>query len=307
MYYFIVNEGARSGKGRLVWKQLEEILEERKTEYICYKTEYAGHAHGLARKICAQPEKEKTIITVGGDGTVNEVLNGITDFSSIRFGVIPVGSGNDYARGLKLDADPRAGLTHLLDTPVCSTIDLGKITWNEGRDSRLFAISAGIGLDAIVCKKALTSRLKKVLNRFHLGKLTYLLLTVQTLFSMDTANAEQTLNGKKSITRKKMIFLAGMNFSAEGGGVPMAPKADPSDGKLDFCMACGIPRFITFLLLPLLVLARHEHIRGFSILRCKNCRLQTDHPMIVHADGEYCGALDDLTFSCLPSVLRVIQ
>ena len=82
-----------------------------------------------------------------------------------------------------------------------------------------------------MCKKALHSRLKQVLNRFHLGKLTYLALTVQSLFTMETANAKVVTEHGGYIL-PKMIFAAAMNLPAEGGGVPMAPHASVQDGLL---------------------------------------------------------------------------
>ena len=126
---------------------------------------------------------------------MNEVLNGITDFDKVRFGMIPSGSGNDFARGLMIDKNPNIALHQILKAisrekngiPV-SRVDIGQVRWGETEEeSRIFGISSGIGLDAIVCKKALHSKLKKVLNKIHLGKLTYLLLTVSSLFSMKTA------------------------------------------------------------------------------------------------------------------------
>ena len=79
-------------------------------------------------------------------------------------------------------------------------------------------MSPGLGLDALVCKKALHSRLKQVLNRFHLGKLTYLALTVQSLFTMETANGKVITEHGGFVVLPGMIFPAAMNLPAEGGG-----------------------------------------------------------------------------------------
>ena len=96
-----------------------------------------------------------------------------------------------------------------------------------------------------MCKKALHSRLKQVLNRFHLGKLTYLALTVQSLFTMETANAKVVTEHGGYIL-PKMIFAAAMNLPAEGGGVPMAPHASVQDGLLSLGSASGIAKWQTF-------------------------------------------------------------
>ena len=129
-----------------------------------------------------------------------------------------------------------------------------------------------------MCKKALHSRLKQVLNRFHLGKLTYLALTVQSLFTMETANAK-VITEYGGFILPKMIFAAAMNLPAEGGGVPMAPKASPEDGRLSLSSASGIAKWQTFFLLPFLVAAKQERINGFNIREENGFRVLLDKPM----------------------------
>lgn len=107
--------------------------------------------------------------------------------------------------------------------------------------------------------------------------------------------------------KKRMIFTAAMNFKAEGGGVPMAPAASACDGKLSFCEAAGIPKWRTFLCLPFLVAAKHTSIHGFSVTDAKDCTIRLSRPMVVHADGEYCGEVTEVHFHCLPGKLRVLK
>ena len=97
MYYFIVNPGSRSGNGKYVWQKAERILDQEDVEYRVFFTAYRTHATELAAEITARTER-LTLIAVGGDGTVNEVINGIRDFSRVTLGYIPTGSSNDFAR-----------------------------------------------------------------------------------------------------------------------------------------------------------------------------------------------------------------
>ena len=226
MYYFIVNEHSRSGKGAEIWREVEAVLKEREISYQAYKTEYEGHAFQLSHDICELQEEDIRLIVLGGDGSANEVLNGMTHFEKVKFGVIPTGSGNDLARGLGIKGSPTEQLEAILSCEKEFVMDLGEVSWNGGRKPRLFAISAGTGLDALVCKKALKSALKDFLNKIHLGKLTYILLTIESLFTMETTDGAAVSDGKGQKNMKKMIFCAAMNFRAEGGGVPMAPAAD---------------------------------------------------------------------------------
>ena len=310
MLYFIVNEKSKSGNAKQIWMDIEEVLKVRNVSYQAFVSEYRGHAGKLAAEICAMDDDDICLVAVGGDGTANEVINGITDFEKVRFGVIPTGSGNDLARGLSLSKDSKNGVIHILNAMKKSRedtwcMDLGEVSFGE--EKRLFAISAGIGLDALVCKKALKSKIKDLLNKIRLGKLTYLVLTVQSLFTMQTADAELIFDQEEGLQKRGMIFTAAMNFKAEGGGVPMAPAASARDGKLSFCEAAGIPKWRTFLCLPFLVAAKHTSIKGFSVTDAKECTIRLNRPMVVHADGEYCGEVAKVHFRCLPGKLRVLK
>ena len=311
MLYFIVNEKSRSGRGAQIWKEVQRELVKRGIHYRHYVTEHEGHATRLAVEICAKTDDDICLAVVGGDGTANEVINGITHPEKVRFGLIPTGSGNDLARGLKLSGTPSENLARMLSCmqrgrEACTVIDLGEVAWDDCEKPRKFAISAGVGLDALVCKKALTSKLKVFLNKLHLGKLTYLLITVQSLFSMQTTEAAVRLDETPERKLDRIIYIAAMNFKAEGGGVPMAPKADATDGKLSICSVHGIPKWRTFLCLPFLVAAKHTGIRGFDIDDCGTCEVRLKDPMVLHADGEYCGDVTKLQFRCLPGMLRVL-
>lgn len=312
--YFIVNTNAKTGKAGFAWHSVCNMLKERHIPFEAYETKYEGHATELAREISGKDQKEIYLIAVGGDGTMNEVLNGITDFEKVRFGMIPSGSGNDFGRGLWIAKNPKVGMHQILKAiareqngiPV-TRVDLGLVRWGE-EESRIFGISSGIGLDAIVCKKALHSKLKKVLNKIHLGKLTYLMLTVFSLFTMKTAEVTLECGDSNRVHKmKKMIFAAAMNLRAEGGGVPMAPKASPTDGMLSLSMAHGIPKFVTFFCLPLLVAAKHEGIKGFTVIDAPVLRLHADQPLVLHADGEYCGDVTDVEFVCLSGKLKLLR
>ena len=340
MFYFLVNITGGSGRTRRIWRQIREVLAERDIGYKAYRTEGDEHVRRLAGRLSRLPDDHDIrIVVVGGDGTVNNVINGISDFGRVSLAVIPTGSGNDFARGLRLPADPMQVLDDILDcapadlssdeeaqvthiksrAPVRRRLDLGKITWEGGE--RLFAISGGIGLDALVCKQALTSKLKNVLNRIGLGQMIYSILTVGNLFTMKYLKGKAVFSGTDEknpsdgrnltddsvVVSDQMIFLAAMNFPAEGGGVPMAPGADAEDGKLSVCAVAGIPRIRTFFCFPRLLAAKHEHINGFIIRDCRAVTLSLESPAVVHADGEYVGDLKTVTFECVPGALRCLQ
>lgn len=302
-YYFIVNQKSKTGKTAEMWGKLNQILKERKVDYEVFFTQHSGHAAQLADEICSRPE-EKHLVVVGGDGTVNEALNGMHDFERVVFGCIPSGSGNDFARGFGLKGTPEEILEKMLGSQKETRLDLGQVSLPDGH-KRKFIVSSGVGVDADVCYQALDAPVKKVLNRIHLGQLTYVLLTVKTLFTMPLTSARVVLDDGSERRLPNAIFISAMNFPYEGGGVPMAPAASASDGKLSCCCVYGIPRWRCFCYLPLLCLGKHGNIKGFDLIESTRLKISLEDEMCVHTDGEHCGKWKELVYEILPACVRV--
>ena len=321
MYYFIVNISGGSGKVKKTWACVRDELNKTDIKYKAFRTKSPKHAKMLAGKISELDDDDIHMVVVGGDGTINEVINGIKNFDRITLSVSPSGSGNDFARGLGISKNPVEALERILDpNGEVKKIDLGCLTVSGKK--RLFGISSGIGLDAIVCKKALTSKIKKVLNKLNLGSLTYLILTIISLFSMRYIDTEieiydaeddndehkekdNSLVLKEKMVLNKMIFSAFMNVKAEGGGVPMAPDASYDDGKLSLCIASDISKLNAFFKLPLLVMAKQEKIKGFNLVEAKKVVVRIKEPAVVHVDGEYVGDETMAVVECLKNKLVI--
>lgn len=328
MYYFIVNIASGSGKGADVWKRISKVLRDRNVEYKAYKTRYKGHARELATKISSIDTEEVRLVVVGGDGTINEVLNGIVDFEKVIFSVIPTGSGNDFARGMEISKDVEFTTNAMLDSNRIDRIDLGLVRWNKcsevdddvviedvQQQERLFVVSSGMGMDAEVCRRALDGRLKRALNKYGIGALTYLIHTLQALFSLENNTVDITFThsndvgeeNKISVKWDKFVFSGIMNFSCEGGGVPMAPKADAKDGLLSISTGHGVTKWQTFLVLPFLVLGKHNILKCFDIRNVSKITIENDKPIQFHTDGEYIGMVKKAEFSVLNGKLKVIS
>ena len=121
---------------------------------------------------------------------------------------------------------------------------------------------------------------------------------------MKTVDLEITVDGK-DIEYKKLIFMAAMNLMAEGGGVPIAPSARQDDGKLSFCAAWGIGKCQAFLVLPLLALGKHEKLKCFDFKNGEEVLVRASSPVVLHADGEYCGDVNWAAFRCIPRTMNV--
>ena len=313
MYHFIVNPVSKSGRGLHLWKNvIEPALQQKKVVYQSHLSEKAGEIPHLARQIAEEAGGEPvTMIILGGDGSFNEALQGISDFAGITFGYIPTGSSNDLARDLGIPQDPLCALERILDAPKVHPMDLGCVAYrtseNNGTEQkRLFAVSCGIGFDAAVCADAMHSKLKDFFNKIHLGKLTYMGIALKQIFAAKRPDAVLTLEDGSEISLQKLLFTAFMNHRFEGGGFRFCPDADDKDGILNLCAVSRLSKPMVCLALPSAFPGKHYRFKGVESYRGKTVRIHTQEPLWVHTDGEAFIRTTDITVSCLPQALHMI-
>lgn len=302
-YTFIVNPNSRSGMGGMIWEVIEPELIKKKVEYDCFHTTYPGHATKLVRQITADGLLH-TLVVLGGDGTVNEVINGIEDISKVTLGYIPTGSSNDFARGLKLPKDPLKALEVVLNPGQIKRMDIGLLT--RAGKKRRFAVSTGIGFDAAICHQAAVSKLKVLLNRLKLGKLTYVGIALNRLFHDKPVEAEVILDGGESRTYHRVYFAAAMNQPYEGGGFYFCPGAQSDDRMLDVIIISSLPKLAVLLLLPTAYKGWHVHFPGISVLRCREVCIRTKKALAVHTDGEPVFLRKEIKAELLKEQIKVI-
>ena len=304
MYYFIVNPNSQSRKSEKIWGGIQKELKRRGVEYKKFYTRYPGHTPVLVRQICKTYPGEKTIVYLGGDGTVNEVYNGISDFDNVILGYIPTGSGNDYAGSLGIPSNPLKALDRILETGTVHEIDYCTVTMNG--ETRLYAGSAGIGFDAEVCRLVEQSKTKHILNKLGLGKLTYLVIALRSLASHPNVSVTVRADDGPSVTYPKTIFVCPMNQPREGGAMILAPAAKMDDGKLTMCTFYGLSKLKVLFALPLTYSGRHIGLTGTRQIDCKTAEIRAEKPLPVHVDGEYIGHTDHAVFRVSQRSVRVI-
>lgn len=282
-YTFIVNPNSRSGMGGFVWNEIEPELKKRQVEYECFRTERAGHAAQLVDALTSDG-LEHTIIVLGGDGTVNETVNGIRELDKVTLGYIPSGSSNDFARSLKLPSDPMEALEVVLSSGKVHKMDVGCM--ERAGKRRRFVVSTGIGFDAAVCHQAAVSKLKILLNKLKLGKLTYVGIAINRLFHDKLVQAQVILDNGETKVFQKVYFVAVMNQLYEGGGFMFCPKAENQDRELDVIVVSEIPKLALLFLLTTAYKGWHVHLPGIHIFRCKEVVIEMDKPLAIHTDGE---------------------
>lgn len=325
MYYVIVNPASKSGRGREIWSTLEQTFIKKQIAYKVLFSKGAGHVTRIVSKLTS-PDQLRTevepikLIILGGDGTMNEALQGISDFNRIRLGYIPTGSSNDFARALGLAKDPAVILETILKGEVVRTLDLGTLTYEHTSDElsrlhaakdgiyRRFAVSSGIGFDAAVCEEALASRFKNTLNRLGLGKLTYLVIALRQLLTAKAVSCDIYLDdAKEPIHLKRFLFTAFMIHKYEGGGFNFCPMADASDGKLDLCVIGNIPKAVILAALPTAFFGKHYIFPAVEHYRAEKVTLRSSMPLWVHTDGEVYMKSDYITITCTPRQLQLMM
>ncbi len=307
MYHFIINPKSSSGKGIRYWWSVKSELDTKQVSYTAYFTKQEGHASVLAEQICSKFTGIKNIVVLGGDGTLNEVMNGIFDFSQVILGYIPSGSSNDLARSLHIPKDPKKALENVLKPTRFKYLDYGIIEFIDSQDRpRNFCCSSGIGYDANVCVEVQASPLKTRLNRFGAGKLIYLSIAIKQLFGLKPMNAAIIVDGIKKGTYEKVLLVSSMIHKYEGGGLKMAPAADPTDGRLSVCLVHGLSRGKALLLLPLLVFGKHIYFKGIETFHCSNIEIICNREAAVHTDGEIPAFSSHINVRCVQGRIRMI-
>lgn len=317
MYHIIINPASRSGRGAKIWsEQIEPALKESNAVYQTYFSKKAGEVKHLAAQITAEhpDDPDLKLIILGGDGTVNEALQGIADPSKVILGYIPTGSSNDLSRDLHIPKEPKAALDLILRDAAPSIMDLGRLTYldaDQPEESRLFAVSCGIGFDAAVCAEAMHSPIKDTMNRIGLGKLTYLGIALKQLITARKVSCTLTLedtvhNRQEDLALPRFLFVTCMSHRYEGGGFMFCPSANDHDGVLDLCSVGNISKGLVLLALPTAFFGKHYFVKGINAHTATRMSITTSFPLWVHTDGEVTRKSCGFRVECLPGAIRMV-
>lgn len=299
MYHFIVNPCARSGYGKKVWESVSGIMEENHLDYEVHFTQKSGDGRRLARLAAKACKKDADfvnyVIAIGGDGTVSEVLDGIWDQQQVTFGYIPVGSGNDFCRGMKMPRDWYRALKGILTEAHVVSLYTGRLK-TDGM-TKHFGVSCGMGFDAHVCYDVENNNYKKLLNRLHLGQFSYVLMAVRLLIMSRCERMKIRIDGHQVRSYSNVLFAAAMNLPYEGGGFMFAPEADGTKPYMYMCVAHGIPVLKRFGLLLLAPKGGHVGHQGVDLVPFTKAEIISEGPKYIHHDGEYEEPVTKLTIS----------
>ena len=273
-FYVILNPTAGRGAAARAWPGVRAVLEGAGARVELAETARHGHAVELAE--AAARAGWPAVVAVGGDGTVHEVANGLLRASdggatTAALGIVPVGSGNDFAllAGLPRDA---AGAARAIVSGAERRVDVGRV------GDRWFTNGVGVGLDARVAVEA--NR-----NRRLRGIGIYLWALARVLGSFRPPVVRVEIDGAEVMERPLTLVTVG-NGGRHGGGFWICPAAKIDDGLLDVCVCDGLGTLQILRFLPMTLRGTHVGASCVHMRTARRVRISSDTPLPVHADGE---------------------
>ena len=295
----IVNPVAGAGKTAKKWPHIKQLLKNIGLHFEHDITEAPGHAIELAKS--AISKGYKLIVSVGGDGTINEIVNGMYatgEIKDVELGIIGTGTGSDYIRTIGVSKYYQESCQHLLN-PTKISVDLG-IVESIGKQQfgkRIFANFAGLGFDAEVVRT--TTKKFKSLG----GKPAYLMGLLNTFATYKNHSVHLTIDGNKE--DRKICTIVMSNGKYGGGSMLIAPEADPADGLFDVLAIGDISKLDLLWSLPRIYRGTHLTHPKVTLVKAKEIIIYPEGKMSIQADGELLGEAP-ARFTILPSVLRVL-
>ena len=278
--YAIINPESRVGRTSSRVSDVVSAFQDSGIDAEVVLTEHGGHACDLAKKAA---EEYSIILAIGGDGTVNEVVRGILESGSkTAMGVIPLGTGNDFARMVGVKDDLTFSMNQLrTSSPV--PVDVGRVEWTEGgvRKKSAFINALGIGFDGHAAHIA--PRYKRY--PFQLGYLSAILVALTTWKCPRILLTDLEL-GSEYCYEGGLFFVTVGNARDSGGGYTINPKASITDGVLDVCLVKEIGRLRALKMLPSARTGKHLEQDEVAYWHSAGIHIQSEEGLPIHTDGE---------------------
>ncbi|RJP66413.1 MAG: diacylglycerol kinase family lipid kinase [Ignavibacteriales bacterium] len=270
----IINPIAGRGRCEKIIPKIKETIKKQVHDFDILLTERKNHAKEF---VASLKDELKVIYSVGGDGTINEIVNGIKNFENTILGILPFGSGNDFAKSLGIKHD----LTTLDKVPETKKIDIGKVSYkissSEALNETFFVNSLGIGFDALIAHLIAKNKTLK-------GLPLYLSAVFKGITKFNSFEAEAKFDD--DIYRGKRLLIAIGNGKTSGGGFKLNPFAELFDGKLDACLVEDLSHLNILRKLPKAILGTHANLKEVSIKTFKDSVIELKQSTWMHSDGE---------------------
>jgi YegS/Rv2252/BmrU family lipid kinase len=301
-HLIIVNPNAGKRKGEKDWNKISSLLGKYEISYKAIFTVSKQHAIRIAEEGIA--EGFRKIIVVGGDGTMNEVVNGcfrqnLCPTTDITLSIITVGTGNDWGKMFGIPSDYEKAI-QVIKSEKTKLQDTGVVYYFHGtrREKRFFINIAGLGFDAVVVKKTNDQK-----ERGKKGKAVYFWNILSGLLFYRHTNTEVVIDGKTVINKTFTISLGIGKYS--GGGMMQTPEALPDDGYFDITIIKKMSKLDVIKSLKRLyngTILDHPLVEGY---KGKDILIDSDPLIHVEADGESLGH-SPIEFNIIPRSIQVV-
>jgi YegS/Rv2252/BmrU family lipid kinase len=296
----ILNPTANHGRSSQQAADLRPLMANHNADWS--GTEYPGHATELAR--LAGQQGYDLVVAVGGDGTVHEVVNGLMQVPPATrpaLGIVPLGSGNDFAHILNIPADPGEALLSAVNGQPHS-LDVGSVR-DENERLEYFNNTIGMGFDSVV---NLYTRKITIIHGF----LMYFVALIMTIFRhFDPLDLHVETDQESWDLRSLMLALG--NGPREGGGFIITPEAKLDDGLLNYVTIKKISRLMMLRLVPEVMAGTHGRFKDVKMGTCRRMSVTSQQALYVHCDGEiYAGFGTDvrkLAIQILPNSIFFLK
>lgn len=299
-YSFIVNPIAGGGNAKQAWERLENYLQKQPIDYDVKLTHYVGHGEYLAKKLAQNQTKDTVVVAVGGDGTLNEVLNGLakTQNASLPIADIPCGSGNDFARSYGISSDPIHAFQQIQSAQQANELYVGHYQEAIKDTEGYFVNNLGVGFDAAIVSRTNHSHIKKRLNHAHMGTFSYLSQALRVLYDQQPFSLSVEDDHHHDVFSRAFLCVAN-NGPYIGGGFQVDPTASIRDAKITLVVAERKNWLRTLCLMWQLVRGKLPKSRFAHYYQGKRIHYSTDSLEFMQLDGNDQGnRFVDLTVDC---------
>lgn len=304
---FIVNPASASGRTLNRWEEVVPEFEAANFDYDVQFTKKRGCGISLTTKMIVANVYD-IIISVGGDGTANEVVNGLM-LSGINydelpaFTIFPSGTGSDSVRTLGIPKDLE-GFLRMIESNVPKSVDVGvaEFVSDDTQGSRYFLNASDIGIGAVVANEVNSINQR---NEKKSGKGKYFRSIMEQIFKFKTFDAACVHDGYHSYI-KKTVIMAVCNGMFFGGGVKVSPVSKMNDGILELVATNHVSKMGLLGLVSKIYTGAHVSHPKVRFQRAQNFKIKLDEPQLLETDGEVLGIVTEVNFKILPQALKVL-
>ncbi|QAS53897.1 diacylglycerol/lipid kinase family protein [Halobacillus litoralis] len=288
MYIVIVNPEAGHGRSIRLFRKIQKDPLYKKANCRTFFTEGPGHAEKIAEQVAEiHHENLSSVIVIGGDGTLHEVINGMKQYPDVPVTFLPAGSGNDFGRGIGLKTRGVKLFRKIISHPLNYRVYLGSYVLHQRYKygKRTFLNSIGFGLDGHIVTLVNESNHRHWIRKFHLSNFTYPIALLRAIKNMKPIHFELEIDGHTHpVTEGMMVTIS--NHPYYGGGMRIAPKASLQSSNLQVMIVRQISKKKLLALFLSVFIGKHTQIREVEEIKAHSVIFRSKEMVPFQVDGQ---------------------